>query len=83
MNLKISKKTHLTNNNSNSYALDSFKKDKIKISIFQACKEKLRNPLAQRERSLKDTLYATERVKVIPNQLLRKEEYTLTSLDVQ
>ena len=50
--------------------------------MFQECIEKLRNPLTQSERSLKDSLYATERIKVIPKQLLRNEEYTLISLDV-
>ena len=43
---------------------------------------KLLNPLTQSEVSLKDNFDAAERIKNILKELLRKEEYTLISLDV-
>ena len=42
---------------------------------------KLLNPLRQNEYSLKDTFDAAERIKKIPKELIRNEEYTLISLD--
>ena len=43
---------------------------------------KLVNSLPQNEYSLNDTFYSTERIKKIPKELIRNEEYTLISLDV-
>ena len=43
---------------------------------------KLLNPLPQNEYSLKNTFDAAERIKKIPKELIRNEEYTLLSLDV-
>ena len=42
----------------------------------------LLNPLTQNEYSLKDTFDADERLKKIPKELIRNEEYTMMSLDV-
>ena len=42
---------------------------------------KLLNPLTQNEYSLKDTFDAAERIKKIPEEVIRNEEYTLIWLD--
>ena len=42
----------------------------------------LLNPLTQNEYSLKNTFDAADRIKKIPKELIRNEEYTLISLNV-
>ena len=52
----------------------------IEYQVFDITK--LVNPLPQNEYSLKDTFYSAERIKKIPKELIRNEEYILISLDV-